>query len=394
MQLTGIRKYLTFMRMYKRRYKLSLPFLVYALKLARYEKPVKLGDKIVLSSFVPPFPSKAFDRFIDSFGKLIPTSIYLGVTNKCKYDCWHCSSRYRAGEELTANELIKVIKDFQALGASVFGFTGGEPLLRAELAEIIKAVDDRSSTVLFTSGNGFTNEKAKELKEACLFCVVVSLDHFKAEVHDILRGKKGAFEVAINAIKLSKKHSFYTVVSTVITKQLLGSVWEFLSFAKGLQVDEVRILEPVPCGKLMKEEALLGEKDREKLIHLHKHANKSRKYPKVSVFPYIESEHVIGCTAGIDHLYIDAVGNVCPCDFTPLSFGNVKTEDVKTILGRLHTYFDRPREKCFMAEHYQEIAKEFEDKLPLSVEKSIEICKKCKPSESTDFYKKLRGIKK
>jgi hypothetical protein len=42
-----------------------------------------------------------------------------------------------------------------------------------------------------------------------------------------------------------------------------------------------------------------------------------------------------------------------------------------------------------MAEHYQEIAKEFEDKLPLSVEKSIEICKKCKHSESTDFYKKL-----
>jgi hypothetical protein len=55
----------------------------------------------------------------------------------------------------------------------------------------------------------------------------------------------------------------------------------------------------------------------------------------------------------------------------------------------MHTYFDRPREKCFMTEHYQEIAEQFKEKLPLSVEKSIEICRKCKPSKTPEFYKKL-----
>jgi len=175
----------------------------------------------------------------------------------------------------------------------------------------------------------------------------------------------------------------------VVTKQLLDSIFDFLGFAEKMKVDEVRILEPVPCGRLIKEKIMLSDEDREKLIDVHKIANRSSKYPRVSVFPYIESKHMIGCTAGIDHLYVDASGDVCPCDFTPLSFGNIKTESIKTILERMHTYFDRPREKCFMAEHYQEIAKEFDDKLPLSVEKSIEICRRCKPSESTDFYKKL-----
>lgn len=389
MQLTGIRKYLTFLKMYRLRYRFPLPFLLYASRLARYEKLVKMGNKIVFSSFVPPYPSKAFDRFVASAGKKTPTSVYISVTNKCRYDCWHCSSRYRTDKELTTEEIIKMVKDFQDMGVSVFGFTGGEPLFRADIADIVRAVDERSSTVLFTSGDAFTAEKAKELKEAGLFCVVVSLDHFKEEVHDILRGKKGAFETAADAIEISKKHGFYTVISMVVTKQLLNSIFDFLSFAKKMKADEVRILEPVPCGRLIKEKMMLSDEDRKKLIDVHKIANRSSKYPRVSVFPYIESKHIIGCTAGIDHLYVDASGNVCPCDFTPLSFGNIKTESIKTILERIHTYFDRPKEKCFMAEHYQEIAEQFEEKLPLSVEKSIGICRKCKASEMPDFYKKL-----
>lgn len=93
MQLTGIRKYLTFLKMYRLRYRFPLPFLFYASKLARYEKLVKIKDKIVFSSFVPLYPSKAFDRFVASAGKKIPTSVYISVTNKCRYACWHCSSR-------------------------------------------------------------------------------------------------------------------------------------------------------------------------------------------------------------------------------------------------------------------------------------------------------------
>lgn len=389
MHLTGIRKYLTFLKMYRLRYRFPLPFLLYASKLARYEKLVKIGDKIVFSSFVPPYPSKAFDRFVASAGKKTPTSVYISVTNKCRYDCWHCSSRYRTDKELTTEEIIKMIKDFQDMGASVFGFTGGEPMFRPDILEVIGAVDERSSTVLFTSGDGFTAEKAKELKEAGLFCVVVSLDHFKGDAHDFLRGKKGAFETAVDAVKTSKECGFYTVISTVVTKELLDSVFDFLGFAEKMKVDEVRILEPVPCGRLIKEKIMLSDEDREKLIDVHKIANRSSKYPRVSVFPYIESKHIIGCTAGIDHIYVDASGNICPCDFTPLSFGNIKTESIKTILERMHTYFDKPREKCFMTEHYQEIAEQFEGKLPLSVEKSIEICRRCKPSETPNFYKKL-----
>ena len=386
--ILGIRKYLTFIKMYNRKYKFPLRFLLYLSKLAKYEKLVQLDDKIIFSSFVPPIPSKAFDRFMCGIGRGVPVAVYISVTTQCKYSCWHCSDSYRHNAQLSKEELIDVINQFDELGTAIFGFTGGEPLLRSDVPEIIKQISENSSTILFTSGDGFTDEKAKELKNAGLFFVVVSLDHFDEKEHNLLRGNEHAFEHAINAINLAISHGFYTVVSTVVRKDF--PIWQFLEYTKKLGVDEVRILEPLPCGKLITEEHQLNENDRKMLIDVHKIANRTSIYPRVSVFSYIESEKVLGCAGGYNHIFVDAGGNICPCDFTPLSFGNVKNEKVKVIYERMKTEFQTPKNCCFMSDNYKTIGKNFKGELPFQRDESIKILNECKKSETPKFYRLLK----
>ena len=70
---------------------------------------------------------------------------------------------------------VRIVDELYEMGAKWFGLSGGEPLLREDLIEIVKSVDDRSTAFMFTSGYGLTEEKAKELKKAGLFGVMISL---------------------------------------------------------------------------------------------------------------------------------------------------------------------------------------------------------------------------
>jgi MoaA/NifB/PqqE/SkfB family radical SAM enzyme len=142
---------------------------------------------------------------------------------------------------------------------------------------------------------------------------------------------------------------------------------------------------------LYNEKALLTPAERDLLIALHKKANRSSEYPKVTVLPYIESARLFGCTAGFNHIYIDASGNVCPCDFTPLSFGNIRHDDLEHILARLYEYFGKPRTECFMQMNYKKIQEQFEGEFPLPFHKARLICSATSAQDEQVplLYKKL-----
>ena len=91
------------------------------------------------------------------------------------------------------SQLKEAISDAQNLGSSVIGLTGGEPLLRDDLEDIIAAIDQRSMPVLFTTGYKLTQARVKSLKKAGLEIPVISLDHYSAEIHDKGRRKEGIF---------------------------------------------------------------------------------------------------------------------------------------------------------------------------------------------------------
>ena len=398
--ITGLKKDLILVKNMKNKDLRRLPLNAswYLLRTFKNEKLTRIGGKHVINTFMPPFPSIAFDQLIKStvavyYGKVIPYSTYVALTNKCGFNCWHCSKAYRQGEELGKEAWIQIMKDLQGIGVSVIGFTGGEPLLRRDLEDILKSIDNRSTTILFTSGDGLTDERAKSLKDAGLSYIAISLDHYDKVKHNELRGSNRAFDVAVQAIENSLKNGFYTAVQLTVRKDFLNrkDMDKYIECVNYLGAQEIRITEPMPTGRLITEKTdiFLDESERELLKNYHIAANKNGNLPKVAAFAYIEDKDFYGCGAGIQHLYIDAFGNLCPCDFTPLSFGNVHEEGFDVVYQRLRQQFNRPRDKCFILDNMDKIRSCFESDLPLGYEESVQVCKVCSKGDLPKFYRKL-----
>ncbi len=174
------------------------------------EKLVKHEDKYILSTFLPPFPSKSFvqnvlavDGSKNIFTKQIyaertaPISMYLCITHKCPNNCVYCSAKSRQlGEELTKEQWIKVIQELQEMCTPIIGITGGEPMAREDIFDIVRSIDNRSTSILFTSGFNLSYEKAKKLKDSGLFGIGISLDSYEKDVHNKNRNNENAFDYA------------------------------------------------------------------------------------------------------------------------------------------------------------------------------------------------------
>ncbi len=202
------------------------------LRMIKGEKIVRFDNKYIISSFLPPFPSNAFlntiyavDNMKDLyqktayFKKTAPISIFLCLTDRCRYNCVHCSAKGRKrGEEVSTEVWIRTIKELQEMGTGLIGLTGGEPLLREDLEEIIRSADDRSVIYVYTSGDGLTKERAKSLKSSGAFAVGISLDSADPEKHNSIRRNKDAFTNSVKAIENSRKVGLYTMVQTLVLK--------------------------------------------------------------------------------------------------------------------------------------------------------------------------------
>jgi 12,18-didecarboxysiroheme deacetylase len=125
------------------------------------------------------------------------------MTRACNLKCMHCYAHAverPTQQELSTDQAKAVIDDLKEFGVPVILFSGGEPLLRPDLAELAQyAVGKGIRAVISTNGTLITQEKAQELKEIGLSYVGVSLDGLE-EVNDRFRGKIGAFQTALKGI--------------------------------------------------------------------------------------------------------------------------------------------------------------------------------------------------
>ena len=374
------------------------------------EKMVKYEDKYILSTFFPPFPSKSFiqnilavDEPSNIFTKQIyakrtaPISMYLCITNKCPNNCVYCSAKNRAEEkELSKEQWIKVIEELQEMSTPIIGITGGEPMVREDIFDIIRAIDIRSTAILFTSGFNLSYEKAKELKDSGLFGIGISLDSYDKDTHNKNRNSEKAFDYALEALKNANKAGLYTMAQTVILKENLDEekLYKLFKLAKDNGAHEVKILEPILSGNLLTEKQLNNvlycDSDREKLIKIQHKANKRSDFPKISTFAYTESEAKFGCGAGNQHSYISHSGELYPCDFVPMSFGNVKEDSIKNLWIEMNNNIGKPKIGCFAQKVNKEVLKQSEGQLPVNKAKAISICNKNKSDKYPKYYRDLQ----
>jgi MoaA/NifB/PqqE/SkfB family radical SAM enzyme/protein-L-isoaspartate O-methyltransferase len=350
------------------------------------EKAVRFGGRFVVNTNFPPFPSRAFENLAEGFRSLGDAgqrrlfSVTLAVTNRCTYDCWHCYNAGRSQEDLSLRTWKNVAAELQEMGAVMVTFTGGEPLLRNDLDEIVALFDERSCLVLGTTGAGLTAERARRLRDGGLFAVGISLDSTDRREHDRLRGHNGAFRTAVDALQIAGQAGLYPYVVAVATREFLrrGRFMRFMRFAAQCGALEVHLLEPGAVGKLAgRTDVLLTAAESRMILDYQREVAEDDQLPILSSYAYLEASEAFGCGAGLTHLYIDGSGEVYPCQMVPLSFGNVGREPLARILHSMGNHFRQPRARCVGRLLTGHVA---DGQRPTTGEKSAEVCRGCLPA--------------
>lgn len=313
------------------------------------EKPALIErDKIVFSLYVPPFPDKSFSRFLKNqinrfLGRHGPDAATIAITQRCPCNCVHCSAYGRSTSpkyELSTEEWKEVVDQLLDLGTYNITFTGGEPLQREDIRELIRYVDkEKAITQIFTCGYHLTRRVIADLKDSGLHALHVSIDTPNPGEHDVLRGVSGLFKRAINGVKEALAAGLLVGISTYATPKNIENkkLEELLTLAEKLGVHEVTIFDVVPTGRLLNRAVILRPEHRKKLIQLHKELNRQPNGPRISAMAYINSSEGAGCFGGDEQIHITPNGEVTPCDFTPLSFGNVKETNLKDIWNKIRS---------------------------------------------------------
>jgi MoaA/NifB/PqqE/SkfB family radical SAM enzyme len=369
---------------------------------SKESKLTRIDEKIYTNTFTPYFPSLAYNRFLKGVismasAKPLPVVTNFAITPQCPCSCWHCSFSDRSKKDiLSLDQLKTAIAKVQELGTSVIGITGGEPLLRDDLEEIIASIDDRSMPIFFTTGYKLTKDRVKSLKEAGLEIPVISLDHYSADIHDQGRRKKGIYDYALNAIKLFQEAGFYVAVSFVPDKPLVSDrdeIFKVIDFFKSIGINDMRLTSPILSGKLVaKPEERLSNENKATILEIQKKCTKTKGYPGVFAYDFFESEKYYGCGAGFNYMFIDSQGNVCPCDFTMLSFGNILERSIQDIWVEMSKHFCTPGPVCYANISNDLIISKKKAEWPLKKKAVIEVLNECpsySPERLPEFYRKM-----
>ncbi len=261
----------------------------------------------------------------------------IAVTFRCMCKCAHCgSASYEAsqGDEMNTQEIKDLVKDLRANGVNSINFFGGEPLIRKDLPELIRYVKTFGmGTAIDTNGYLLDREMVDTLAEAGMDMVHVSIDSADAATHDKMRGVPGIFDRAVNAIKFCKEAGMLVRIGAYVDRERLnnGEFARLIELGKELGAP-LRVLTPVLAGNWQNAES-------ERLTMEEKRRFKALLAPDAA---YWEDSNCNGPDAKFvcaalekDYIYITVKGDVAPCVYVPLSYGNIHNEPLDKILRRM-----------------------------------------------------------
>ncbi len=184
-------------------------------------------------------PKDGFATALDGQGR--PLWLVLELTYRCPLQCVWCNNpldfeRYRSAE-LSTEEWKDVLKQARALGSLQLGFSGGEPMQRHDLEELVGYADGLGFyTNLITSGIGLTEKRLLALKEAGLKQIQLSLQSAERSLTDELVGAK-AHDIKLDVARKIKKHGFPMVLNVPVVRQNIDQVDRILALAEDIGVD-------------------------------------------------------------------------------------------------------------------------------------------------------------
>jgi len=323
------------------------------LRTVRHSKVVRRGGLYKLQLYMPAYPSRAFFHALTKLYRPAPgpVSVVLSMTRACGYHCPHCYQNRDRGTDLELPALIRAAQEMQDLGVSFFDIEGGEPLLRLDrLIALVRALDDRAEIWVNTTGAGLTPSAVTELRGAGLAGVMVSLHSPDPAAHDAFTGVPGAFDAACRALRLFGEAGAFAAINCCPSPELVasGGLERLFALARDLDCAFVQVIHGKSAGgwlgtpiEAQGAPSLIAE-----LRSLHLRYNNTGallSYPCIAAQVFDEREDLFGCTAGgVDRFYVGADGEVQPCEFLNISFGNVRSEPFGEIFARMRAHFRHP----------------------------------------------------
>ncbi|MGD2094886.1 MAG: radical SAM protein, partial [Phycisphaerales bacterium] len=190
--------------------------------------------------------------------------LFWETTIKCNLTCAHCrrlETDETAAKDLSTQQAKNLIEQLAELGGKqplmpVLVFSGGEPLCRDDLFELINhAKSAQIISALATNGTLIDKAVAEQIHNSGIARVAVSLDGATAEVHDKLRQLEGSFEKAMQGIEYLRQKQVPFQINITLTKHNAGQLNDIYELAKSVGAVAVHIfmLVPVGCGQVLAE---------------------------------------------------------------------------------------------------------------------------------------------
>lgn len=174
------------------------------------------------------------------------------ITGRCNLKCVHCynnSGADAAGWEPATVEARAVLDDLASYGVPSVLFSGGEPLMRGDLFELIRyAVDKGLRTVISTNGTLISKQKAQQIRQAGVSYVGISLDGI-GPVNDRFRGVEGAFEAAAAGIRNCMEAGVRVGLRLTLTGRNVQDLDGLFEFIETQGIERACFYHLVPSGR-------------------------------------------------------------------------------------------------------------------------------------------------
>ena len=203
-----------------------------------------------------------------------------------------------------------------------------------------------------------------------------------------LRGYQGAFKTALKALEIFKwVGGIHVGISAVLSRRMVQQkqVEEFLAFLEKLEIHEAWLSEAKPAiPQLWNDDFIISEEERLELCRLQDRYNKKGKMT-VNYLGHFEGKEHFGCAAGHKMIYVDSCGDIRPCVFLPVSFGNVREKSVRDIYDEMRRKFPTEN-RCLVNANYRLVQENYHDHLPLSEEETLKMMEKIKFAPMAKFF--------
>ena len=251
------------------------------------------------------------------FKRNVPLAISWSLTNHCNQRCLYCRVWEQQLPELNTKEILGRIDQFSELGTKWISFTGGEPLLRDDIGEIIRHTKEKGIYVTISSNGSLVLEKIEDLNG--IDRIKFSLDG-PQDIHDYVRGK-GSFEKVMQAITLCQSKNIPVRLECVLSKYNLDCIAYLVALAirKKLIISFQPAIEtllwsnePNPAAPRSSDEYQQAIKE---LIRLKKSgAPIYNSLAGLNHLAYWPNKRSIYCSAGQLNLDVESDGTLLSCD--------------------------------------------------------------------------------